>query len=147
MAAVVADTGPLVAAADRSEANHRLALSLVVALGRELLVPDPVVLEVDWLLRARLGDVPARAFLRALTSGSPRHLPLTAGTLERAVAIDERYADLGLGLVDATVMAVAEAERCPILTFDFSHFRAAPPLAGGAWNLFVEERHVSGLSG
>lgn len=145
MAVVVADTGPLVAAADRTEANHRLASSLVMALGRDLLVPDPVAIEVDWLLRARLGDTQARLFLRAIASGSPRHVPMTATLLERAVAIDERYADLGLGLVDATVMAVAEAERCPILTFDFRHFRAAPPLAGGTWPLFIDEKRVRGL--
>lgn len=144
MPLVVADTGPLVAAADRDESAHRVSAAVVTSLGRDLIVPDPVAVEVDSLLRARLGSTQARAFLRSLADGSPRLIPLTAGLFARAVEIDARYADLDLGLADCAVMAVAEAEGCPIFTFDFRDFRAAPPLAGGAWPLFIEERHLAG---
>jgi predicted nucleic acid-binding protein len=56
----------------------------------------------------------------------------------RAVEIDARHADLGLGLTDASVMALAERHDLPILTFDFEHFRAAPP-PDGYWRLVVDE--------
>ena len=52
-------------------------------------------------------------------------MPLTARLFARAAVIDRRYAALDLGLVDAAVMAIAESEDVPILTFDFRDFRAA----------------------
>jgi predicted nucleic acid-binding protein len=56
-----------------------------------------------------------------------------------AVAIDRAYADLHLGLADASVMAFAAATGHPILTFDFTDFRAAPPRSGGSWPLVIDE--------
>jgi predicted nucleic acid-binding protein len=64
---------------------------------------------------------------------------LTPTLFAQAVAIDMRYRDIGLGLVDASVMAIAAATKSPILTFDFRDFRAAPPVRGGAWDLVVDE--------
>jgi predicted nucleic acid-binding protein len=127
-----------VAAANRRDRAHRLAAALVTALGRELVVPIPVAVEVDQLLRARVGGHAAGAFLEALAGGEHEVSFLTWGLLRRAVELDRRHADLGLGLADASVMAVAERERLPILTFDFGHFRASGP-AGGFWRLIVDE--------
>src|SRR5918994_4229755 len=64
------------------------------------------------------------------------HTPvfLSPGLLRRAAAIDARFADLGLGFVDASVMAYAERHELPILTFDFHDFRAATP-ERGHWRL------------
>jgi hypothetical protein len=67
----------------------------------------------------------ARAFLEAMASGD-------------AVEIDARYADLDLGLVDATVMALSEQQDLPILTFDFEHFRATRAVRG-YWRPVVDE--------
>lgn len=96
-------------------------------------------MEVDWLLRSRVGDAPARAFLAAVAAGSPTRVALTTGLFARAVEIDRRYADLRLGLTDAAVMSLAEERSCPILTFDFADFRAAPRLDGAPWRLVVDE--------
>ncbi len=46
------DTGPLVAAANRSDKNHEVCSELLRKLARgkgRLLVPSPVVVEVCWL--------------------------------------------------------------------------------------------------
>ncbi len=134
---VVADTGPLVAAANRRDRAHGLAASLVAALGRDLIVPEPVLVETDQLLRARVGSAAARLFLAALVAGEHTVGFLTPGLLARAAEIDARFADLDLGVADASVMAYAERNDLPILTFDFEHFRAAPP-ASGFWRLVVD---------
>lgn len=139
MPTVVADTGPLVSAADNDDRAHDLAASLVLGAGTDLVLPDAVAVEVDWLLRSRLGSGPARAFLAALVSGKPRRATLTAVQFARAVEIDGSYADLGLGLADASVMALAESERAPILTFDFTHFRATTDRDGRPWLFVIEE--------
>ena len=135
---VVVDTGPLVAAANVRDEAHGLAAALVTELGREAVVLDAVAVEVDHLLRSRRGPSAARLLLQGLVEGEHQAAFLTPGLLKRAVEFDERYADLDLGLVDASVMAYAERHRLPILTFDFEHFRATQP-ARGYWRLVVDE--------
>jgi uncharacterized protein len=97
-----------------------------------------VIAEADHLVRSRVGAGPARALLAALAAGEHEVAEVTAGLLRRAAGIDARYADLGLGFVDAAVMAIAERHELPIVTFDFEHFRATRP-ASGHWRLVVDE--------
>jgi uncharacterized protein len=101
-------------------------------------VPSPAIVEVDQLLRSRVGPHAARLFLAALDAGEHEVAYLSPGLFGRAVEIDARYADLDLGLADAAVMAIAERHSLPILTFDFEHFRATGP-ERGFWRLVVDE--------
>jgi hypothetical protein len=101
---------------------------------------------VDQLVRARLGTAAGRAFLRAVSAGEHSIAFLTPGLLRRANEIDDRYADLRLGLVDASVMAIAERHRLPVLTFDFAHFRATRP-ESGHWRLVVDESRYADVVG
>jgi uncharacterized protein len=135
----VADTGPVLAAAYTNDPAHALADAIVTALGRDLIVLAPVVVEVDQLLRSRVGGRVARGFVSALVAGEHTAAFLSPGLLRRAAEIDSRYADLELGFVDASVMAYAERHDLPILTFDFEDFRATAP-ARGYWRLVVDER-------
>ncbi len=135
---VIADTGPLVAAANRRDRAHELAAAIVIAAGRDLVIPSFVLAETDYLLRSRVGIETARMFLRAVASAQHSVAYMTIELLRRAADIDARYADLDLGLADASVMAVAEREDAPVLTFDFEDFRAAPSDAG-PWPLVVDE--------
>jgi predicted nucleic acid-binding protein len=111
----------------------------VTQLRRELVILDPVIVEVDQLLRARVRRDAGAAFLTAIARGEHAVDFMTQGLLRRAAEIDSRYRDLDLGFVDAAVMAYAERHDLPILTFDFEDFRAAPP-EGGYWRLVVDER-------
>ena len=142
----VVDTGPLVAAAYRRDRAHRLAATLLTDMGRDALVPQPVVVETDQLLRARLGSNAARAFLRSIADGELSVAYLTPGLLREAVSVDARFADLDLGLVDASVMVVARRKAIPVLTFDFQDFRAAPRPDGTAWPLLVDEAAFARLT-
>ena len=134
----VADTGPLFDAISKREPAHEAAAELVALMGRGLVVLGWVAAELDYLVRRRVGAHAARAFARSLADGVHQFVPGSQGLLERAVEIDSRHADLGLGLVDASVMAYAERHDLPILTFDFKHFRAARPQRG-AWRLVMSE--------
>lgn len=91
---VVADTGPLVAAANRRDQAHSLAAALVSQLGGDLLVPDPVLVEVDQLLRACVSSHAARLFLNAVAIGEHTVAFLSSGLPRRAVEIDTSFADL-----------------------------------------------------
>jgi uncharacterized protein len=101
-------------------------------------VPEPVIVEVDQLLRSRVGGHTARLFLEALAAGEHLVVNLSPALLRRAVEIDSTFADLELGYTDAAVMAVADRDQLPVLTFDFQHFRATRP-APGFWQLVVDE--------
>lgn len=143
---VVADTGPLIAAVNARERAHPIAARLVSHFGRDLIVPIPVVVEADHILRARVGEAAARGFLAALSTGEHEVADLTPGLFRRAVEIDRHYADLGLGLADASIMALAERHGLPILTFDFADFRATAPHEG-AWRLVVDEQSLADVLG
>jgi hypothetical protein len=146
---ILSDTGPIVAAADRRDPAHTLAAELVTQLGTDLIIIDVVMVEVDQLLRSRASPSKARVFQSAVASGYHGYATLTPGLLNRAVEIDAQYADLNLGLVDASIMAYAERHKLPILTFDFRDFRATKPREG-EWRLVVDEagyRRMSRASG
>jgi predicted nucleic acid-binding protein len=128
----------LLAAANRRDEAHGIAAELVTRLGRELVVPVPVIVEADQLLRARVGPHAARLFLAAVAAGEHEVAYLSAGLLRRAVEIDAGFGDLNLGFADAAVMAVAERHDLPILTFDFEHFRATRPRRG-FWHLVIDQ--------
>lgn len=103
-------------------------------------MPDPVVVEVDILARRWLGAEAARSFLEAMRSGVHDRVVLDEALWRRAVDIDAEHADLDLGLVDASVMALAEERQLPVFTFDFRAFRAVRgPGRGGTWPLVVDE--------
>jgi uncharacterized protein len=137
--AILIDTGPLVSAIDRRDPACAMSVAALGRLGRNAIVPSPVVVEVDHLVRQRVGAHAARSFLKHIAGGSHRVAYMTAGLMQRAAELDRRYADLNLGVVDGCVMAIAERHDLPILTFDFRDFRATES-ANGPWRLAVDER-------
>lgn len=82
--------------------------------------------------------MPHGPFSSRWPAGEHTVAPLSRRSLARAVALDAQFADLGLGIVDGAVMALAEEHDLPIVTFDFEHFRATRP-EHGYWKLVVDE--------
>jgi predicted nucleic acid-binding protein len=120
---VVFDTGILYAYYDRSDAWHAPALALVRVEARGLIVPAPVVPEVDHLLGHRLGARARQVFYRGLADGDYVIADLPLDRYERVAELNRRFADLDLGFVDAAVVAIAEAIGVPrIATADRRHF-------------------------
>ena len=141
---IVCDSGPLIAAADRSSRAHQAVAALIGAVGRELVVLDVVLAETDYMLRTRVGSESARRLLAAAGGGGVTAAFLSPGLLKRAAELDAHFADLDLGLVDASIMAYAERHDLPILTFDFRDFRATES-SRGPWRLVLSEAQL-GLS-
>jgi predicted nucleic acid-binding protein len=135
---ILIDTGPLVSAIDEADPAHEMASTALQRLRRTGVVPSPVMIEVDHLARRRVGDMAARRFLKTVTAGAHEIAYMTPGLMRRAVEVDDKYADLRLGIVDASVMAIAERHDLPIFTFDFTDFRATES-ATGPWRLAVGE--------
>ncbi|MGH2829752.1 MAG: type II toxin-antitoxin system VapC family toxin [Actinomycetota bacterium] len=137
--AIVLDTAPLVASADRRDRAAGLARQLISRGAGDMIVPDPVLAEAEWLIRSRISPASARSLLESVRVGDLKRVPLDGSLYDRAVEYDRTYKDLNLGLVDASVMALAEQTRGLVLTFDFRDFRATRPLRGGWWRLAIDE--------
>jgi predicted nucleic acid-binding protein len=70
------------------------------------IVPGLVLAEVDWHLRSKRAQM--RRLMRELSAGAYDYQPPTGADLARAIEIDRKFDDLGLGLVDASIAALAE---------------------------------------
>lgn len=122
---IVADTSAIVALIDADDRHHRAV--------RELFEPDParwvlpwaVLPEVDYIVASHLGPEAEHAFLLDLALGDLRIEWGKESDLERVATLNRRHRALGLGLVDAAVIAVAERLGArAIATLDRRHFGA-----------------------
>ena len=106
---ILVDTGVILAVADAGDTDHDACDELLATHpGPELMVPATVIVETSWLIEDRLGPAAEAAFLRSVMSGELTRVDLTGGDWQRAVELIETYADMGLGLVDASVVTIAE---------------------------------------
>lgn len=130
------DAGPLVALADPDEP---LRAAILDALSREpgaLVIPAPTTAEIDYMLGQRFGHPARRAFLADLAAGRFAVSSLEGDEYGTVVDLEARYADLGLGLADCALVALADRhETTRILSFDERHFRAVKPLRGDAFTI------------
>ena len=125
--AVLLDTGILYAYYDRSDAWHARALDVITRHARALVVPAPVIPEVDHLLGQRIGAKARKIFYKGLVDADYTVADLPHDRYARVAELNQRFADLDLGFVDAAVVAIAEVTGIPrIATADRRHFQ---PLA------------------
>jgi predicted nucleic acid-binding protein len=95
-----------------------------------------VLAEVDYFLRDERRAM--LAFMQDLARGAFTYAPPTVGQLSRAMEVDRRFDDLGLGLVDGSVVALAESLGIRRLaTRDVRHFAAIRLRNGQAFDLVV----------
>lgn len=127
--ALVCDTGPLFAAMDRADRDHLASVHLLTANREPVVIPAPVLVELDWLTNARLGPVPFLSLLKDIEEGAVRVADLTRADYRRIHELCREYADLPLGLVDAAVLAVVERlGELKLATLDRRHFSIVRPL-------------------
>ena len=122
---ILLDTSGLLAALDASAAHHQAAAaSLKQASGPRVLSPF-VLAELDYLLARHVSARVARSFLAEVADGAYELAPFDADDVSRATDVLDRYADLGLGLADASIVVLAgRHQTVDILTLDERHFRA-----------------------
>jgi len=128
------DTGPLVAAIDRSDKHHARCAELLRTLPGRRLIPVTVLVEVCWLLEER--PAVEAAFLESVAAGEFELITLTTEDLVRTAELVRGYADLPLGAVDASVIAMAERLKiADVATLDRRHFPVVRPKHVDALNL------------
>ena len=126
--ALILDTGPLYAALDRRDRDHVRCRRLIEETDEALVIPSPVLPEVDYLASERLGPAPMIALVRDIEVGAYRVEDLSPGDYARAREIMDRYSDADIGFVDASVLSVVERLGEPKLaTLDRRHFSIIRP--------------------
>lgn len=139
--ALLIDAGALVSQADAAEPRHR-AVERVLKAEREAVVTTELVLaEADYLILDRLGVAVELAFIDDLVEGTFVVECLTREELASARALVAKYAELRLGLADASLVVLAKRYATTrILTFDERAFRTVTPLQGGTFMLLPADR-------
>jgi predicted nucleic acid-binding protein len=143
--ALLCDTGALLSYLDARAPDHA-AYRVAIESARARYVPGLVLAEVDYFLRddrdamrAFIEDVDRRAFIYA---------PPTDTQLVRAMQVDASYPSLELGLVDASIVALAEELGVVrIATRDVRHFSVVRLGNGRSFELVVTPSVTGGGRG
>jgi len=122
-AIVTLDTSALFALLNRRDPDHQPISQTLLADRGPYLVPAGILAEIGYLIEQRLGLDVLDAVLADLQE---RAFVLEPGEddLARIRELVRRYADLPLGLADASVIACAERHGGSVLTLDHRHFDA-----------------------
>jgi predicted nucleic acid-binding protein len=125
---VVADTGPIYALVDASDNWHERVTSWWGGGRRRVILPVTILPEVSYLLQTRIGAAAEEAFVRAVADGEFVIEQLEDEDFPRIADLVHAYRDLPLGVVDASIVAVAERLGTrEILTTDRRHFGVVRP--------------------
>lgn len=136
---LVVDAGPLVAAAATRDRNHERCIELLAHAPRPIVVPVLVVTEVAYFLGDRLGPAAERAFAESLRLGELEVEPVEPEDWSRIGELLDRFPDLSLGIVDASVVATCERlGETKLATLDRRHFGAVRPRHCPALTLLPE---------
>ncbi|TWD79042.1 hypothetical protein FB561_0092 [Kribbella amoyensis] len=127
---IIVDTGPLVAAVLYADDDHRTCVDLFTSAhlsGEQLVVPSFVIPEACYLIQREAGPKVEADFIRSLAAGDFAVAECEI-VLDRIAELMEKYADLPLGVADASVVATAEELGArEIATLDRRDFSVVRP--------------------
>ena len=126
--ALVLDTGPIVALLDAADPEHERCVRMVERSREDLVVPAPVLVEVDYWLLKLYGSEPWETFVEDIARGAYRLYHLDEEDLIRVAELERTYASLDLGLVDAAVIVSCERlDERKVATLDHRDFSVVQP--------------------
>jgi predicted nucleic acid-binding protein len=126
--ALVLDTGPIVALLDAADLEHPRCLAMVKDVSEDLVLPAPVLVEVDYWLYKLYGPAPWQTFVEDVARGAYRLHHLDEDQLVRAAELERTYESLDLGFVDAAVIVTCETlGETKVATLDRRDFSVVQP--------------------
>ena len=133
---IVLDTGGLYAALDANEALHGRAVAALVAATPPRIVSPFVLAELDYLIAGRVGHLAQMALIDEVARGAYQLELFSSEDVGHAKRIMERYADLRIGLADASVVVLTNRHRTlELLCTDERHFRVLRGTGGRPFRL------------
>ncbi|MGH2872408.1 MAG: PIN domain-containing protein [Solirubrobacteraceae bacterium] len=138
---IIVDTSIIVAYMNSTDDHHTQVSEWLDGEQDDFVTTPLVIAEVDHLVAARGGPGAASALRADLLAGAYL-VEWWAGAIVTSVRVAEQHADGGLGLTDASLVALADhVGTSDIATLDERHFRAVRPLTGGdAFRLLPRDR-------
>ena len=133
---ILLDSSGLLAAIDSSQSDHEAAAKALAAAEPPLLLSPFVLAELDYFLATRVGSHAETALLEEVAAGAYQLELFGRDDVAAALAVINKYADLGLGLADASVVVLADRhDVSDVLTLDERHFRTVRRRSGRAFRL------------
>jgi uncharacterized protein len=125
---ILVDTGVVVAMSNRRDHDHGRCTELLTTTLEPLVLPEPLLVEIGYMLGSRAGARAEADFLRDVADGLYVVESMALIDLARAADLVEKYADLPLGTADACVVALAERLGVTrVATLDTRHFSVVRP--------------------
>jgi predicted nucleic acid-binding protein len=122
---ILLDTSGLLSALDESQRYHDDCAKVLGEASAPLLLSPFVLAELDYLLMRHIGQHAQTVFLEEVARGAYQLEQFDAADVARAREIIAKYADLAIGLADASIVVLAERyATSEVLTLDQRHFRA-----------------------
>ncbi len=120
---MIVDTSALLSFLYKGEVSHEKSAKALASADGPLVVSPYILAELDYLVLSRYGTRHEQAVLAELCSGAWELATMDVARVQRAAAIVERYADVPIGLADASNIVFAEDYgTTTIATLDRRHF-------------------------
>lgn len=133
---IVLDTGGLYAALDANEPLHGRAVAALAAATPPRVLSPFVLAELDYLIASRAGQQAQMALIDEIARGVYQLDAFSSEDVSHAKRIMERYADLRIGLADASVVVLANRHKTlELLCTDERHFRVLRGTGGKPFRL------------
>ncbi|MGH2748471.1 MAG: type II toxin-antitoxin system VapC family toxin [Actinomycetota bacterium] len=121
--ALVLDTGVVLAALDAEDPDHDRCAELMGDADEQLLLPVPVLVELDYWIAKKASVEVWQAFCEDIDAGTYSLMHLDSHLLVAAAELQVRFADPRIGLVDAAVFSTCELiGEDKVATLDQRHF-------------------------
>lgn len=120
---MILDTSALLAYFDAAEPHHDAVARAIDGDDGPHVVSPFVLAEFDYFVSTRIGVSAELALLDELTSGAYEIATMSVADVIACAALIARYADLRIGLTDASLVVLAERDaNQSICTLDRRHF-------------------------
>jgi predicted nucleic acid-binding protein len=133
---IILDTSGLLAAYTAGEQRQGQVLELLKGDPGPLVLSPFVLAELDYLVSSRAGVDHELNVLSDVAQGVYNLADFSRNDVAEAAAVVGRYADLRIGITDASIVVLAARYGTTrLLTFDERHFRAIKPLHAEAFTI------------
>lgn len=140
---IVVDTSAVLQLASTTAQRHGEVVRVVADLDGPFLLSPFVLAELDYMLGSRHGQDEQLALLAEVAEGAYELAEFNPADVRSAAAVMQRYADLRIGLADASLVVLAEKHHTlDLLSFDARHFRAVRGPGGRPFRLLPDDYPV-----
>lgn len=137
---ILVDTSAALQLSSTSAERHRDVHRVIEELDGPFVFSPLVLAELDYMLATRHGQAAQLALLDEVADGAYEVAEFTGTDVKAATAVIRRYADLEVGLADASIVVLAERHQVvDLLTFDARHFRAMRGPGGRPFRLLPDD--------